>query len=74
MTKQGGTSGVFGQDRGMMTCFLGICLLLTCNLGQVIQGRFTCLKSQTNSRELDVEIQYAIEGDSERTVAAFKVK
>lgn len=42
-------------------------------LGDEIRGRFYCRKSSNNSRELDVEIHYAV-GEGATTVQAFKVR
>jgi hypothetical protein len=41
--------------------------------GDKIQGRFLCRKSATNSRELDVEIHYGLEGSKDKVAAVFKV-
>ncbi|KAK8849623.1 hypothetical protein IAR55_004958 [Kwoniella newhampshirensis] len=72
--------------RGKYTHWKQVVFLLreaiTLGQGEEIVGRFYCKKSPTNSRELDVEIHYAVEtsgeekvpGEREFTVQAFKVR
>jgi hypothetical protein len=48
-------------------------------LGSVVVGTFKCRKSETNSRELDVEIHYSVKLDeqtspSETIVQMYKVR
>lgn len=46
------------------------CIKLTCCfLGSVVHGTFHCRKSETNSRELDVEIHYSVKQDAESTAS-----
>lgn len=48
-------------------------------LGSIVVGTFKCRKSETNSRELDVEIHYSVKLDeetspSETIVQMYKVR
>lgn len=53
--------------------------LSSITLGSVVQGHFHCRKREENSRELDVEIHYAVKTDgdatpSETVVQMYKVR
>jgi len=38
---------------------------ITVSEGSIVTGSFHCRKSETNSRELDVEIHYSVKEDAE---------
>lgn len=49
------------------------CQSVLIGIGDIIEGRFGCRKSPTNSRELNVEIHYNVKGEEERTVQSYRV-
>ncbi|KAJ7258773.1 arginine N-methyltransferase 3 [Mycena haematopus] len=44
------------------------------NEGSIVTGHFHCIKSQTNSRELEVEIHYAVQTEEAHVVSATVVQ